>query len=144
MGTTEPGKKQKILNVSLTNLNVNDRYNQLMINGWLQQYRIRRDEKVKPTRSTTKMVNAINMIVDTTTIPDLNLTMFANKFKNQILAVTVSKREVEKSKFPEKWEEARKKEMDSLKKFKVFEVVDQQTIPNDHPTPIGCRWLYSE
>jgi len=80
-----------------------------MINGWLQQYRIRRDEKVKPTRSTTKMVNAINMIVDTTTIPDLNLTMFANKFKNQILAVTVSKREVEKSKFPENGKKQGKK-----------------------------------
>ena len=36
-----------------------------------------------------------------------------------------------------------KTEMDSLHKFKVYDVVDQQTIPNDHPTPIGCRWLYT-
>ena len=25
----------------------------------------------------------------------------------------------------------------------TLEVVDRQTVPNDHPTPIGCRWLYT-
>ena len=59
------------------------------------------------------------------------------------MAVTFSARHVEKSKFPEKWEEARQKELKSLKEFKVFDVIDRQDIPNDHPNPIGCRWLYT-
>ena len=50
---------------------------------------------------------------------------------------------MQKSKFPDRWEEARKKELDSLKKFNVFTEIDRQDIPNDHPDPIGCRWLYT-
>ena len=55
----------------------------------------------------------------------------------------MSKRHVDKSKYQDKWEEARQKELQSLKDFKVFEIIDQQDIPNDHPDPIGCRWLYT-
>ena len=62
---------------------------------------------------------------------------------NQILAVTVKKGQVEKSQYPSKWEEARQKELDSLRKFGVFEVIDRQDIPKDHSDPIGCRWLYT-
>ena len=50
---------------------------------------------------------------------------------------------MQKSKFPDRWEQARKKELDSLKKFNVFTEIDRQDIPNDHPDPIGCRWLYT-
>ena len=42
-----------------------------------------------------------------------------------------------------KWEAARQKEMESLRKFKVFDVIDRQEIPKGHPDPIGCRWLYT-
>ena len=37
----------------------------------------------------------------------------------------------------------RQSELDSLKKFEVFTEIDRQDIPNDHPDPIGCRWLYT-
>ena len=81
--------------------------------------------------------------LDPTNVPKIELSFFSNKHKNQILAVTVSNRHVENSKFPEKWAEARKKEIDSLKQFDVYDVVDMQDIPNDHAEPIGSRWLYT-
>ena len=71
------------------------------------------------------------------------MNLFENSNHNQILAVTVNNRQMEKSTLPEKWEEARQKEMESLRHHKVFEVVDRQEIPNDHPNPISCRWLYT-
>ena len=60
-----------------------------------------------------------------------------------LLLVTVKKVEMEKSKYPDKWEQARQSELDSLRKFGVFTEIDRQDIPNDHPDPIGCRWLYT-
>ena len=51
--------------------------------------------------------------------------------------------EMEKPKYSDKWERARQSELDSLRKFGVYKEIDRQDIPNDHPDPIGCRWLYT-
>ena len=87
--------------------------------------------------------DSINHIVDSSNVKNVSLTFLNNKFDNQILAVTVTKMEVEKSKNPDKWEQARQTELASLKKFGVFTEIDRQDIPNNHPDPIGCRWLYT-
>ena len=89
------------------------------------------------------MFETINMIVDQSCIEPIDLKFLNNNFDNQTLAVTVKKSDMQKSKFPDRWEEARKKELESLKKFNVFTEIDRQDIPNDHPDPIGCRWLYT-
>ena len=60
-------------------------------------------------------INVINektsstIFLDPSNVPKIELSFFSNKHKNQILAVTVPNRQFEKSKFPEKWAEARKK-----------------------------------
>ena len=110
------------------------------VNGnWLKLF-----DKYDPmTKYPNNIFNQINMIVNKENIPQIDLTFLNNKFDNQILAVTVKKLDVEMSKFPEKWEKARQSELDSLKKFGVFTEIDRQNIPNDHPDPIGCRWLYT-
>ena len=77
------------------------------------------------------------MIVDKYDIPAEDIKLFQNINNNQILAVTVKKGYVEKSKYPPKWEEARQKELDSLRKFNVFKVVGRQVVPKDHPTLLG-------
>ena len=86
---------------------------------------------------TSEVFDTVSLVLDATNVPSVNYSMFSNMFNNHMLAaVTVSKRQMKESVFPEKWEEARKKEMDSLKKFEVFEVVDLQDIPNNHPVLI--------
>ena len=118
-------------------------YETTMLNGWRYINALLTIEECKPRSSTNKRFEAINMILDWTKIPKLELNLFSNINNNNILAVTVSKRHVDQSKFPEKWEEARQKERNSLKEHAVYEVVDMQDIPNEHPDPIGCRWLYT-
>ena len=66
-------------------------------------------ENCTAAKSTEEIHEAVNMVLDATQIPDVSLAMFTNMFKNQILAVTVTKRQVDIAKFPEKWEEARMK-----------------------------------
>ena len=87
-------------------------------------------------------INNIHRNIDRYDIPRKDVKFFGNIFNNQILAVTVKKRQVEKPKYPPKWQEARQKELQSLQKFEVFDVVDRQEVPENHPDPIGFRWLY--
>ena len=62
---------------------------------------------------------------------------------NQIMAVRFQKGQLENSRFPDKWGEARIKEMDPLRRFVAFELVHREEIPQDHPSPTDCRLLYA-
>ena len=122
--------------------------NRKIMKKWLQLLQSHIIASCKETCTTmvptSEVFNTVTLVLDETNVPSVTYRMFSNMFNNHMLAaVTVSKRQMKESNFPDKWAEARKKEMDSLKKFEVFEVVDLQEVPNNHPVPIGCRWLYT-
>ena len=87
--------------------------------------------------------NEIYEVIESGVDNPYDIKWFENRNDTHILAVTVPPRFVAASPNPDKWAAARKNEMDSLHKFKVFDVIDRQEIPKGHPDPIGCRWLYT-
>ena len=61
--------------------------------------------------------NKINMILNASNTKKVGINFFGNKYNNHILAVTVPARHVEKSKFPEKWEDVRQKKIKIAKRI---------------------------